>query len=122
VVRRCQGSHLPVYHLDRTKLASKATPEIVLVDGPPSMMGGRHGSVLQALSVAGPGSVVLLDDAARPQEQQLLRAVSESFGDATAIRLLPDFARGLAAITVCEPLDIEILPPSVDDPAAQEDA
>ena len=104
-----------MYHLTRTSFASDAIPDIVFVDGPPSMLGGREGALLQALSLAGPGSLILLDDASRPEEAALLEGVERRCGDAVAVRLLPDFPRGMAAVTVISGVAIDVVSPETDE-------
>jgi len=112
VVRRVAGRHLPVYHLRRRSFASTATPGLVVVDGPPSMLGGREGSLLQALGLAGVGTLILLDDADRPHETEVLAAATRTYGAALERLACPGFARGLGAFVVTAPLHVRIDPPT----------
>src|SRR5256884_490110 len=52
------------------------------------------------------GTVVLLDDAARSEEQTALQGWQDSFGDAVEIMHLPNFTRGLAAVIVLRAIHI----------------
>jgi hypothetical protein len=45
---------------------------LVLIDGPPSLLGGREGTLYLVMEFARPGTLVLLDDASRAQEQSAL--------------------------------------------------
>lgn len=100
VARRIDGRHLPVYLLDPGSFASDAPPDVVVVDGPPTMLGGREGAVRQALQLADVGTIVLLDDADRPAEVDALAAVVRTHG--TCLRTVPceGFARGMGALVV----------------------
>lgn len=110
VVRRVAGRHLPVYHLRRRGFASPVTPDLIVVDGPPSMLGGREGALLQALSLAGQGTLVLLDDADRPHETEALAAVTRRYGAALQGLSSPGFARGIAAFVVTAPIHVRVEP------------
>jgi hypothetical protein len=96
VVRRCEGRQVPVYHLDRPV----PPPEIVLVDGPPKPLGGREGALYQAVGLAVPGALILLDDADRDSEVEALANVRRAFGDRVLVRRLDGFPKGLAMIEV----------------------
>ena len=103
VVRRCYGRNLPVYDLPASIMEGPPFP-LVLVDGPPLPLGGRKGSLLQAVHVGGPGTLVLLDDAERSSEQEALALAERIFGDGIDVVHLEGFAKGLAAVIVrCEP-------------------
>ena len=111
VVRRWYGRNLPVYHLPDSILEGPA-PQLVLVDGPPLPLGGRAGSLLQAVHLAGAGTLVLLDDAQRDSEQAALALVGRLFPGSIEVELLDGFAKGLAAVVVREALDGTAMPPA----------
>lgn len=94
VVRRCEGRQVPVYHLDRPV----PPPEIVVVDGPPKPLGGREGALYQAVGLAVPGALILLDDADRVGEVEALARLRRAYGDRILVRLLEGFPKGLALI------------------------
>ena len=102
VVRRWYERNLPVYNLPATVIDGPP-PQLVLVDGPPLPLGGRHGSLLQAVHLAEPGTLVLLDDADRPSERAALTLAEQVFGTSIEVVRLTGFAKGLAAVIVgCE--------------------
>jgi predicted O-methyltransferase YrrM len=104
VVRDCGGELLPVYALQAARLASRRPADLVLIDGPPELLGGREGTLYQVMDLSRAGTIVLLDDAARPREQDALRHWQENLGEAIEVRLLPGFAKGLAAIIIRNPV------------------
>jgi predicted O-methyltransferase YrrM len=54
---------------------------LVVCDGPPgSTLGGRYGLLPQMHAHLRPGCIILLDDAARPKEQQTLQRWTQEFG------------------------------------------
>jgi predicted O-methyltransferase YrrM len=54
---------------------------LVVCDGPPgNTLGGRYGLLPQMRAHIRPGCIVLLDDAARPGEQQVLQRWAQEFG------------------------------------------
>ena len=75
-----------------------------MIDGPPLSLGGREGTLYQMLDYCRPGTIVLLDDAGRKQEQQALQQWKLYLKDAIEVRQLPGFERGLAAIIIKEPV------------------
>lgn len=111
VARRWFGRNMPVYDLPATVLHGPP-PQLVLVDGPPLPLGGRHGSLLQAIHLGEPGTVVLLDDAERPSERAALALALELFEDQIEVRHLEGFAKGLAAIVVCRDVGGSAMPPA----------
>ena len=102
VARECTERALPMYDLRPARFASQRPPDLVLIDGPPSVLGGREGTLYQVLDFARPGTLILLDDAHRAQEQAILKRWLSHLGDAIEVRLLPGFTKGLAAIAVHE--------------------
>ncbi len=104
VARDYGGKLLPTYYFDRAKLASKSSADLVLIDGPPVNLGGREGVLYQVLEFCKPGTVVLLDDAARNSEQQAARNWQETLGDAVEVIQLPHFTKGMAAVIVRRPV------------------
>ena len=99
VTRRWYERNLPVYDLPATVLGGPPA-QLVIVDGPPLPLGGRHGSLLQAVHLGEAGTVVLLDDADRPSEQAALALAQSVFGDQIEVVHLAGFEKGLAAIVV----------------------
>jgi hypothetical protein len=76
----------------------------VVIDGPPVVLGGREGTLYQAMDFARRGTVVLLDDADRTEERATLAHWQQSLGDAIEVRRLPGFAKGMVAILVRQPV------------------
>lgn len=111
VVRRWYGRNVPVYDLPKT-VAEAPAPQLVLVDGPPLPLGGRAGSLLQAVHLAEAGSLVLLDDADRPSEQAALAMAEKVFGSCIEVSVLDGFTKGLAAVVVHRAVGGSALPPT----------
>lgn len=110
VARRWYGRNLPVYDLPVSVLQGPA-PELVLVDGPPLPLGGREGSLFQAIHLAGEGTLVVLDDADRTSEQTALARAEETFTAAVDVVRLTGFAKGLAVVVVHHPVGRPAMPP-----------
>ena len=108
VARSRAGTLGPEYLIDPLRLASKHAADLVLIDGPPDVLGGRIGMLYQALDHSQSGSIVLLDDAARRAERTALASWEERLGDAIRIQRLDGFAKGLAAIIVAAPAKAQI--------------
>jgi hypothetical protein len=100
VVRRVDGRHLPVYRFDPGDLSSAQRPGLVVVDGPPAKLGGREGALRQALALAGPGTVVVLDDAGRDGEARAFADVTAHHAGSVEVIDVDGFARGLGVIVV----------------------
>jgi predicted O-methyltransferase YrrM len=98
VVGAVAGKHAPAYRVERDALASPEPPGVVLVDGPPAALGGRLGSVWQALELVAPDGVVVLDDAGRPHEQEVLDRIREIGARRCRVALLAEFGRGLGLV------------------------
>jgi hypothetical protein len=103
VARVWAGALHPTYLLNASALASRRPSEIVLIDGPPAVLGGRAGTLYQALEYAQCGSIVLVDDAARDEESTALTAWQERLGGAVRVMRPEGFARGLAAVVLLAP-------------------
>jgi predicted O-methyltransferase YrrM len=106
IVRDCAGRPLPLYHLRSTRFASRRPPDLVLIDGPPAVLGGREGTLYQIMDFARAGTIVLLDDADRPGEQAALGQWLAHLGAAIEVIHLPGFSKGLAAVIVREPIPL----------------
>jgi len=104
VARDCGGKLLPLYGLRPERLASTRPADLALIDGPPVNLGGREGTLYQIMDLARPGTLVLLDDAGRASERAACACWQANLGEAIAVRRLPGFARGLAAVIVREPV------------------
>lgn len=120
VVRRVDGRHLPVYDLRRHRFASNGVADVIVVDGPPSKLGGREGSLRQALSLAAVGTIVILDDADRTVDAEVFSSVVKSHQDQLQRVDCDGFDRGLGMFVVTSPVDVRFDDdmPSCDDIAA----
>lgn len=103
VLRNLGGDLLPAYNLSRGEFAVDAAADLVLIDGPPELLGGREGTLYQVLEFARPGTVVLLDDADRAHERTVLDRWQANLGDAVEIERL-DLTGGTASIVVRRPV------------------
>ncbi len=106
VVRRVDGRHLPVYDLRRPRFGSHAAPGLIVVDGPPSMLGGREGSLRQALSLAMVGTILLLDDARREADAEVFAAVARTYHECLETVECDGFDRGMGAFVVTAPVRV----------------
>jgi hypothetical protein len=104
VVRDFGAGDVPCYHLRTDRLASRKPADLVLIDGPPDVLGGREGVLYQAMERVRTGTLVLLDDAGRPGERRCLALWRDNLGDAIETRELPGFPKGLAAVLVRRPV------------------
>jgi hypothetical protein len=95
---------LPVYSWQSEAFAAEVPPDLVLTDGPPVALGGREGTLYQIMDIVRAGTIVLLDDAGRKEEQTAMRRWCENLGDAIDLELLNGFPKGLAAIYVRQPI------------------
>ena len=102
VAREFGGKYLPAYLVNRERILARGPVDLILVDGPPACLGGREGTLYQAMEYARPGTLLLLDDAGRSSERGVLSNWSDNLGDAIDVRPLPGFAKGLAAVTIRE--------------------
>jgi predicted O-methyltransferase YrrM len=101
VVRDCGGKMLPVYNLQSVP----ARPvDLVVIDGPPAILGGREGVLYQAMDSARSGTIAIVDDSARSQEKEAIAHWQDNLGDAIELIDLPGFAKGLAAVIIRTPI------------------
>jgi hypothetical protein len=107
VMRKIGERLLPVYHIDETFVVEPA--QIILIDGPPSKLGGRQGTLYLAMNWAEPGAIVLLDDAERDDEAASLESWEDDFGDLIDVSFPGGLSRGIASIVVKEPVRIDQL-------------
>jgi predicted O-methyltransferase YrrM len=104
VVARVRAGRLqPCYLVDPAGIAALSPADLILVDGPPEVLGGRAGMLYQALEYAQSGTIVLLDDADRAGERAALAEWSQTLGDAIRIQAPGGFVRGLAAVILAAP-------------------
>ena len=103
VARVRAGQLLPGYDVDGELVGSPRPAEVILVDGPPAILGGRAGMIHQALEYAHSGSIILIDDADRERERAALIGWEQLFGDAIEVHRPDHFSRGLAAIILVAP-------------------
>jgi predicted O-methyltransferase YrrM len=108
VARVRAGRLSPSYLVDPSRLASTAPADLVLVDGPPQILGGRGGMLPHALEYAQCGSVVLFDDADREEECASLESWKRQLGNAIELLRPEGFARGLAVIILVAPNTAQI--------------
>jgi predicted O-methyltransferase YrrM len=100
VSRDCGGKYLPVYHVQPSRLASRRPADMVVIDGPPTMLGGREGMLYQAMGYCRPGSVILLDDANRAEEQRAIARWKELLQDDAIFEMIPGIFKGLLSVVV----------------------
>ncbi len=77
VARLCDGSMLPVYDDGMTTPTVPYPADLLIVNGPPRELGGRGGTIYQALGFARPGTLLLMLDI-RPEEQTMLESWTSS--------------------------------------------
>jgi predicted O-methyltransferase YrrM len=106
VARRRFDALVPAYRWDRRKFAVSGPVDLVLIDGPPRVLGGREGTLYQAFEVSRAGTMVLLDDAHRDGEGTAMEQWVRRLEAAIEVRMLDGFERGMAAVVVrsLEPL------------------
>ena len=100
VARPCTGRTLPMYHIQADQLATSLPADLIVIDGPPAVLGGREGVLYQALDFSRPGTVIVVDDAARDMERLALSRWRDNLADAVELNLLPGFAKGMATAVV----------------------
>lgn len=104
VVRTFTHSTLPLYYLEKKHLASQRPADLLVVDGPPISLGGRLGTLYQAMKFARPGTLFLLDDASRSSEMAAIAHWQKIFGQAFMVEHLSGFSKGLAAVIIRQPV------------------
>jgi hypothetical protein len=117
VVRRCHDRNVPVYLVGVDPCAPGQTaalgrPDLVLIDGPPLILGGREGALYQALHAAHVGTVVVLDDSRRESERNLLVRMLRLFDGRVEAMDVLGFEKGLAVLLVIEPISADEFPRS----------
>jgi hypothetical protein len=103
VARVRAGELQPCYLVDDELLGSRRAPDLIVVDGPPAVLGGRRGMLPLALEYAQSGSIMLFDDADREPEARALAHWEDVLGDAVEVHRPQGFARGLAAVILVAP-------------------
>jgi hypothetical protein len=98
----------PSYLVDSSLFASSRPADLVLVDGPPQVLGGRSTMLPVALDYAQCGSVVLFDDADRDGERDALASWEKVLGAAVEVHRPEGFTRGLAAVILVAPRTAQI--------------
>jgi predicted O-methyltransferase YrrM len=109
VARKFAGKFVPVYLFRQERFASQQPVDLVVIDGPPSVLGGREGVLYQTLEFARPGTLILLDDANRQEEQAVLNQWQHNLGETIEVIILPGFVKGLAAIVIHQTVHISEL-------------
>lgn len=108
VARVHAGQLGPSYLVDSSQFASSRPADLVLVDGPPQVLGGRSTMLPAALDYAQCGSVVLFDDADRDGERDALASWERVLGAAVEVHRPAGFTRGLAAVILVAPRTAQI--------------
>jgi predicted O-methyltransferase YrrM len=108
VLRDCGGEMLPVYLLRRDEWVCALPADLLVIDGPADALGGRGGTLYQALDFSHDGTVVILDDADRPGEQAIVASWTAMLGSAIELERL-DLTGGMVAIAVRRPVRLEDL-------------
>lgn len=104
VAREYGGRIVPVYRWQPSRFASRRPVDLVVIDGPPAVLGGRVGTVYQVMDVVRAGAVIVLDDASRAGERAAMAEWQDVLGPAIDVRYFSEYAKGLAAIVVREPV------------------
>ena len=109
LVARVHAGRLgPSYLVDSSLFASSRPADLVLVDGPPQVLGGRSTMLPAALDYAQCGSIVLFDDADRDGERDALASWEKVLGAAVEVHRPAGFTRGLAAVILVAPRTAQI--------------
>jgi predicted O-methyltransferase YrrM len=105
LVARVHAGHLgPSYLVDSSLFASPCPADLVLVDGPPQVLGGLTTMLPVALDYAQCGSIVLVSDV----EHNALGPWEQMLGAAVEVHHPAGFARGLAAVILVAPRTAQI--------------
>lgn len=105
VVRHREGEALPVYLLDASLLDEPAA--LIVIDGPSQLLGGRAGTLFQAVELARPGTVVLMDDVDRAGESEALADWRRALGDAIEVRPLEGLPNLVAILVTGDPVSVK---------------
>jgi len=109
IVARVHAGRLGAsYLVDPSLFASSRPADLILVDGPPQVLGGRATMLPAALEYAQCGSIVLFDDADRDGERDALASWERILGAAVEIHRPDGFTRGLAALILVAPRTAQI--------------
>ena len=108
VARVRAGVLAPCYLVDQGLLGSNRAADLVVVDGPPLVLGGRDGMLPQALEYAQCGSIIVFDDAGRDCERDAIARWEKRLGNAVEVHRPDGFARGLAAVILAAPTTAQI--------------
>lgn len=104
VARSFGGKHLPSYYIKQEQAESVGPADLILIDGPPSYLGGREGILYQAMDYSTPGTIALLDDANRNEEKNIIYNWRDTLGNKVEISLLTELKKGLGAVIIHEPI------------------
>ncbi len=104
VVREFVDEALPVYRFHPELVASHGAVDLIVIDGPPLLLGGRRGVLYQAMEFARPGTLVLLDDAHRAEEAKAMATWHDEFADAIEVSSLAGFTKGMAVVLIRAPV------------------
>lgn len=104
VVREFGGKQLPAYFLEEADACESIPADLVLIDGPPLLLGGREGVLYQVMNVIRPGTLILLDDANRAHELEIISKWQDNLGEAIEVHRFPNFEKGLASIIAKKPV------------------
>ena len=107
-VKKYGDSLLPAYHLDNVKI-NTSPADLILIDAPPEILGGREGILYQAMEFARRGTIVLLDDANRVSERKAVQRWERTFGDLITTIQIDALTRPLAAIVIGTPVTADAL-------------
>lgn len=99
---------------------AKAVPpgrqfDLVLVDGPPGFRFGRESTLYQAAPFLSPHTVIVLDDANRPPEQEALANWRHVWRGRMSVTSFAKLKKGLAVIQFDQPGNMKRLPFSMSD-------
>ena len=112
-LRKLAGGEHPQDNVGRLfehkRTICRQKPDLMIIDGPPNCLGGREGVLYQAMQWARAGTLVLLDDANRREEQSAISCWKDTLGEAITVEYLSGFAKGLSAIVIHEPIPIASL-------------
>jgi len=84
----------------RRQLRKRVPFDLVFIDGPPGYY-GRTSPLFDVYPLLGPGAVIVLDDAARPDEKTAIVRWLETFPDLELVLLDPQRGRGIAVLVRC---------------------